>query len=172
MYLCTVFNLARCRRPRKLSMQCMQSRRCSLQVDIHRSSRSSRFSSSSSSNRIHTSQVCRVTRSRSFTTLRLTADGGTSVRYVDEGTSCALPCKAFFHTRLPAAAPATTCERRITARQMRQATRRHASRAESVLCNIANVGAVWLGTCSERFPVPVLPRQSAGQSVVEARIVA
>lgn len=47
--------------------------------------------------------------------------------------------------------------------------------AESLLWNIANLGAVWLGTCSVRFPVPgsaTLPRQSVSRSVVEARIVA
>ena len=59
----------------------------------------------------------------------------------------------------------TACEAHHTAAY---ATSQDASRA-GTLQRIANVRAVWLGTCRVRFPVPGFPANRARRSVVEAR---
>jgi hypothetical protein len=59
----------------------------------------------------------------------------------------------------------TTCDAHPTAAD---ATSQHASRPESLQW-IANLKAVWLGTCRVRFPVPGFPANRARRGVVEAR---
>ena len=84
-------------------------------------------------------------------------------------------CKASIRVCQSAATAVSRYRQQAAPDNMREAsaaanaTSHHASRSECLQCNIANLRAVWLGTCSVRFPVPGFPANRQAEVFVEAR---